>query len=72
MSTLAYELCKTNDCSKKFKSIDEMAWVNWVRGFLKLHPIISVRNPEVTTASREMGFSKVYVSIFLFVDKCNR
>ena len=41
-----------------------MAGWDWLQGFLKRHPKISIRKPEATSAARARGFNKVSVSKF--------
>jgi hypothetical protein len=60
--SLAYERCKTNDFSNPFRSNNEMAGVDWLCGFLKTHPDISLRKPVCTSAARAMGFNRVAAS----------
>jgi len=43
---LAYEFCKTNNCSNTFKSNDEIGGLDWFREFLKKHPDISVSSEK--------------------------
>jgi hypothetical protein len=39
-----------------------VARVDWLRGFLQIHPDMSLRKKTITAAARAMDFSKVDVS----------
>jgi hypothetical protein len=46
-----------------------MAGSNWVNGFLKRHPTLSVRVPERTSAAKARGFNRVVVGDFFYFTK---
>ena len=51
-------LFKANDCSNPFTSDGEMTGVDWLRGFLKIHPNMSLWSKKITAAVHAKGFSK--------------
>lgn len=62
---LAYEMAKIN----KIKTPDswedkKRAGIDWMQGFLKRHPQISIRQPEGCSISRATSFNRHNVSIF--------
>jgi hypothetical protein len=46
-----------------------MAGSNWVNGFLKRHPTLSVRVPERTSPAKARGFNRVVVGDFFILLK---
>lgn len=62
LRSLAYQLAVRNGISHRFKN--GIAGQDWVNGFLKRHPTLSVRKPEATSGARAMGFNKVAVDSF--------
>jgi hypothetical protein len=69
--SLVFEICKANGCSNPFKGNSEIAGVDWLPGFLKRHPDISLRKPEATSVAQAVGFNKVAVSTFFLLAKVN-
>jgi len=72
---LAYE------CAKKFNKNFPKEWsepksagVDWLYGFLKRHPSLSIRTPEATSLARATSFNKVNVKEFFdkFSDVINK
>ena len=62
---LAYQLAVKNDIKHNFNAEEEMAGVDWAKGFLNRHSeLLSLRRPEPTSAARAMGFNRVVVSQF--------
>ncbi|XP_071056456.1 uncharacterized protein [Onthophagus taurus] len=59
---LAYQLAVRNGIGNKFPN--GTAGQDWVSGFFKRHPTLSVRKPEATSGARAMGFNKVAVDKF--------
>lgn len=61
---LAYQLAVKNNKKHNFNNEKEMAGVDWLNGFLKRNPDLSIRKPEATSAARAMGFNRVAVGNF--------
>lgn len=61
---LAYQLAERNNIANNFNHEEKCAGLDWLRGFLKRHPDLSLRKPEATSAARAMGFNTVAVSKF--------
>lgn len=61
---LAYQLAEKNGKAHNFNHDKKIAGVDWLKGFLKRHPDLSIRKPEATSAARAMGFNKVAVGKF--------
>lgn len=61
---LAYQLAQQNQKVHKFNTDSERAGKDWLLGFMKRHPEISIRKPENTSAARAAGFNKVAVDSF--------
>ncbi|CAG5020839.1 unnamed protein product [Parnassius apollo] len=55
---LAYQLAEKNDKAHNFSHDKKIAGVDWLKGFLKRHPDLSIRKPEATSAARAMGLIK--------------
>jgi len=53
---LAYQLAVRNGIKNQFCKINEKAGRKWLKNFLRRHPQISVRTPEVLSLSRARGF----------------
>lgn len=60
---LAYQLAVKN-INHNFNQNKEKAGYDWLKGFIKRHPDLSLRVPEKTSATREMGFNKPVVKTF--------
>ncbi|XP_063226437.1 tigger transposable element-derived protein 6-like [Bacillus rossius redtenbacheri] len=62
---LAFEIASRNgiDCPETWK-IQKKAGIEWVRGFLKRHPDLSLRQPEACSLSRATSFNKHNVGLF--------
>ncbi|CAH1956803.1 unnamed protein product [Acanthoscelides obtectus] len=61
---LAYQLAEKNSKAHNFNHDKMMAGVDWLKGFMKRHPDLSIRKPAATSAARAMGFNKVAVDKF--------
>lgn len=62
---LAYEMAQKNNIKIPNKwSENKAAGLEWMRGFLKRHPTLSIRQPEGCSLSRATSFNKHNVGIF--------
>lgn len=61
---LAYDLAVKNNIPHPFNTSTELAGPDWLDGFRKRHPEISLRIPEATSVARAQGFNRVAVSRF--------
>ena len=71
---LAYEFAEANGISHPFK--EGKAGEDWLAGFRKRHPDVSLRTPEPTSIARAKGFNKHQVERFYtllkeMIDKYN-
>lgn len=67
MRRLAYDLAVHLKINHPFKN--KCAGVDWLKGFLRRHPNLSVRSPEATSLSRAVGFNRPQVARFYDVFK---
>lgn len=61
---LAYQIAVSKKIPHRFSTENEMAGLDWLRGFRKRNPSISLRIPEATSAARARAFNKVQVKTF--------
>ena len=61
---LAFEFAEKNGIQHPFNRTTKMAGTDWLHGFMKRHPTISLRKPEATSLSRIEGFNKDEVNLF--------
>ncbi|XP_071849890.1 uncharacterized protein [Apostichopus japonicus] len=61
---LAYQLAVRNQIPNKFDDDKEIAGLDWLAGFMKRHPQLSLRTPEATSAARARGFNQTAVGKF--------
>ena len=61
---LAYQLAERNNIRHPFSPEKQTAGKDWLVGFRKRHPEISLRSPEATSAARARAFNKPVVSKF--------
>lgn len=62
---LAYEMAQKNNIQIPNKwSENKAAGLEWMRGFLKRHPTLSIRQPEGCSLSRATSFNKHNVGLF--------
>lgn len=61
---VAFQLAERNQLQHKFNTDNQKAGLDWLKGFLKRHPDLSLRSPEPTSAARAMGFNQVAVGKF--------
>lgn len=64
LKELVYKLAIKNNKPNPFNAEKEEAGREWMNGFLKRHPELSIRKPENTSAARASGFNKVAVEKF--------
>lgn len=65
MKTLAYQLANKNGCVYPPSwEANEMAGKDWLTGFLKRHPDLSLRAPQATSLSRATSFNAHNVQLF--------
>ncbi|KAK6176283.1 hypothetical protein SNE40_014594 [Patella caerulea] len=71
---LAYEIAEQSGIPHPFKSETKKAGKDWLSGFLKRNPDLSVRHPQATSLSRAIGFNKPKVDQFftLYHDVLNQ
>lgn len=64
--SLAYEYANVNKikCPEKWKE-EKTAGKEWIRGFFKRFPRLSIRKPEATSLARSTSFNKANVKTFL-------
>jgi len=55
---LAYEYAETLKIDHPFDRESKMARENWLAGFLKRHPELSIWKPEATSLGRAVGLNK--------------
>lgn len=61
---LAYEIAEKNKLKTRFNQETKSAGKEWYTGFIKRHPILSLRTPEATSLARAAGFNKTVVHAF--------
>jgi len=61
---LAYQIAVINQIPHRFNKEKQTAGKEWLSGFLKRHPEISVRSPQATSLARASGFNRVRVNAF--------
>lgn len=59
--SLAFQLAAKNGLEHPFDKQSELAGHDWLYGFRKRHPELSLRSPEATSAARAQGFNRVAV-----------
>ncbi|XP_050557910.1 uncharacterized protein LOC118277956 [Spodoptera frugiperda] len=64
LKALAYNLAVKNNKPHPFNVQKQEAGKDWIQGFLKRHPELSIRKPESTSAARAAGFNKEVVDQF--------
>lgn len=61
---LAFDLAERNGIPHPFNKQKQLAGIDWLAGFRKRHPQLSLRTPEATSAARAQGFNRVAVEKF--------
>ncbi|XP_076814279.1 uncharacterized protein LOC143460585 [Clavelina lepadiformis] len=64
LQKLAFQIAEANNISTRFNKEKKIAGYDWVKGFLKRHPEISLRSPEATSLARASGFNKPQIAKF--------
>ncbi|KAF0686021.1 tigger transposable element-derived protein 6-like, partial [Aphis craccivora] len=67
IQTLAFELAEKNNISHNFSVTKKMAGKDWVKGFRKRHPEITLRSPEATSSARAQAFNRPNVMKFFTI-----
>ncbi|XP_015435159.1 PREDICTED: uncharacterized protein LOC107190790 [Dufourea novaeangliae] len=67
--SLAYQLAEKNKIKHPFSTEKGIAGIDWLRGFRKRNPNISLRTPESTSAARARAFNKPVVDTFFLTLK---
>lgn len=62
--SVAYHLAERNKIAHKFNKKTQLAGYDWVCGFRKRHPQLTLRTPERTSIARAQAFNKVAVNGF--------
>lgn len=57
LRSLAYQIAEVNDITTRFNHESRLGGKEWLRGFMKRHPEISLRTPEPTSLARASGFN---------------
>ncbi|XP_053685837.1 uncharacterized protein LOC128735375 [Sabethes cyaneus] len=57
--SMAFQLATANGIKHPFDKKSELAGQDWLYGFRKRHPELSLRSPEATSAARAQGFNRV-------------
>lgn len=58
---LAYEIADVKKIPNRFSKEKKMAGWDWLKGFRKRNPSISLRTPEATSSARARAFNKVQI-----------
>ena len=61
---LAYDLAEKLQVPHKFSAQSKMAGLEWLRGFIRRHPQLSIRTPQGTSICRAVGFNRPKVERF--------
>ena len=61
---LAFDIAKANHINVPFRNANHKAGKDWLAGFLKRHPELSIRQPEATSFNRAIGFNRTQVKRF--------
>ena len=63
---IAFEFAQKMGLKTRFPKDTQMAGKDWLYGFLKRHPDLSIRSPEATSMARAVGFNRPQVERFFF------
>jgi hypothetical protein len=64
---LAFQIADINKIHHRFSIEKQQAGKEWLSGFLRRHPEISVRSPQATSLARASGFNRQRVNSFFDV-----
>ncbi|XP_053614281.1 uncharacterized protein LOC128677443 [Plodia interpunctella] len=72
----AYEYAEKHNIAHRFNRETKIAGKEWLRGFLRRHPDISLRQPTSTSIARAIGFNRpqverFYINLSALMDKYN-
>lgn len=73
---VAYEYAVSNNIKNNFNSNKEICGQEWLYGFLKRHPQLSLRKPEATSKNRVLAFNRadmdvLYDNVATLMEKYN-
>ena len=68
---LAFDLAEKLGVPHRFNKETGLAGPDWLSGFLKRNPSISIRTPEAVSISRAIGFNKSQIDQFFFMLQAN-
>lgn len=60
----AFEFAERRGLKHNFNTTKKMAGKKWFYGFMRRHPLLSLRQPESTSIARCRGFNKANVKVF--------
>ncbi|XP_047002592.1 MFS-type transporter clz9-like [Schistocerca americana] len=61
---LVYEYAEANNIQHNFNKISKRAGQDWLSGFLRRNPSVSIRKPQVTSLNRISAFNSSEVKLF--------
>ena len=64
LRNLAFQIAEVNGITTRFNAAKKLAGKEWLAGFLKRHPDISLRSPEATSLARASGFNRIQIETF--------
>ena len=64
LQKLAFQITERNNIKHTFSVVNQEAGYDWLKGFLRRHPTLSIRSPEATSAAGAWAFNRVSVEIF--------
>ena len=62
--TVVFEYCQKNNIKNNFNSDNKMAGRDFVAGFLKRYPRLSLRKPEAVSINRVFGLNRTSINIY--------
>ncbi len=61
---LAFDFAEKNKIQHRFDKESRTAGKSWLRGLMKRHDTISLRQPASTSVARAIGFNKPQIELF--------